>query len=193
MGVFAFVPGIARATVGVDVDDLSLPTPASDQTVFLEAFFTEVPPLADENLAGFNLRATLSGPGVSASGVRFAPPATTTTVHTWVFTGGGSMQDFGSDFDSLRSDGLPTSGDVDIDNNEGIARMAVVIPAGTAPGTYTVNLAADTEFTTTFFDNLGNDIAISSFQNGTITVTPEPAAFALIAGAAGLLGLRRRR
>jgi hypothetical protein len=111
------------------------------------------------------------------------------------------LTDFGSDATSFAaSSNEPNDASaVDVTDGGGVARIPLVIPAGTAPGTYSIKIddKDPDEFGFTSFgsaDPANRNIAFTS-QDGVLTVTPmpEPAALGLFSVAAlGLLARRRK-
>lgn len=194
IGVGSVTSGTAEAALTLNVDDITLQSPATDFTGFLEVYFTETTPSADENLASINFRADLTGTtSPSGTGVRFGVPPTTAngglkpTVHTWVFPSTVAFTPApATDFDTIRAAANLDEGGTNIDNNEGVARIPIVIPANTPAGEYIINVS-----TSTFFDSNAEPIEFLS-DVGTITIVPEPAA-GVAAVVGGLLMLTRRR
>lgn len=203
----ALAPGVASAALTLNLPSVNITeVPTTTQTLQVEAFFTETPPVVDERLAGFAVRVEVIGGTANGVHIQTAKPSRlqlTPTDHPYVLNGGTTNADTGEPaparpeipanddaytVNSITLAGLTDSGkEQNIDDNEGVVRFAVIIEAGTV-GAFPMNF--DT-LVTSFADADGAPIPVA-LANGLITITPEPASLGLLA-LGGLLGLRRRR
>ncbi|HEY7120746.1 MAG TPA: PEP-CTERM sorting domain-containing protein [Tepidisphaeraceae bacterium] len=208
LSLAASVPASAAIKVVVDSPTITQPT-GSDLTTYVDVYFNETAPTQDEKMNTLLLSAYLTGPNVGASGVHFGAfdaNAQTPASNPRAFVlGTQKLYDAGTDATHYNAgaDSAPgTTGDVT--DGIGLARIPLVIPAGTAPGTYQIKIddgdPGENGFTS--FGSAdeatfpGAAIPFTS-QDGTVTisgaVTPEPATLGLFGIAAvGFLARRRR-
>jgi hypothetical protein len=185
-------PSIASAALTLTVPEVS--ARPGDSGV-LEIFFTETGTPTDENLSVYSLGIDL----LNANGVSFgpAPRVNVPTDRRFVFAdvAGATLEDLGSDADSIRSfASLPLSvlEGVNIGpNNPGVLRIPFTVPVGTAPGLRPVVINTTEIAATDFVDEVG-ELILFTPDNGFIDVVPEPTALGLL-GIGGVLFLRRRR
>ena len=198
----------ASAALKLIVDNSSVQQPTTDVTQYVDAYFNETA-VDSEQMTGMFFVAYLKGPNVSANGVHFggfdATLAQPSSAHPFIFPG-QAIQNFGSDALSFKVGAdSPSSGPVNVTDGQGVVRIPIVIPAGTAPGAYTIaidddpNTPGESGFTTFgSADPRFADTAVYPFtsQDGTLTITPgvpEPATLGLFSVAAvGLLARRRK-
>jgi hypothetical protein len=155
----------AYAALTLRVDTIMLPgPPAGPFSGAIEIFFQETAPLANEQLQGYNIRAVLNNNG---TGVAFTPPAVSPTAHPWVLPAGSSALDFTSTATVLQF-GADATAAQNVDNNEGVVRIGIQIPAGTPAGNYPITIDTSNG-ATTFANAAGTEIAFS-IQNGGITI-----------------------
>jgi hypothetical protein len=199
----------ASAAIKLIVDNASVEQPKdSAVTKFVDVYFDESAPIQNEKMNSVLLYFYLDGPGTGASGVHFAPfdAAADTPAgnpHAFVFPG-VQLVDLGSTDTAFALNAQSTSNATaaDVVPGTGVARLPIVIPAGTPVGTYTIKVddkdPGELGFTsfgsadeTTF---PGANVPFTS-QDGVLTVTgvPEPATLGLFSIAAvGLLARRRK-
>ena len=166
-------PPAASAALKLTVESVTLDeSPKSTFIQPIEVFFQETAPVVNENLASYSVRAVLGNGG---TGVAFVPPGATPTGHPWVFPAGTTFTDFQSSATVVQVAADADAG-VNVDNNEGVLRIAVRIPAGTPAGTYpiTIDTTGDAGLSpTTFVNTSANPIGFT-VQNGGITIGGAP-------------------
>jgi hypothetical protein len=200
----------ASAAIKLIVDNASVDQPSgSAVTQFVDVYFDESAPVQNEKMNAILLYAYLD-PSAVAAGVHFAPfdaaaDTPSGNPHPFVFPG-VQLVDLGSSDSAFAVNAQSTSNATaaDVVPGTGIARLPIVIPAGTPVGTYAIKIddkdPGELGFTsfgsadeTTF---PGANIPFTS-QDGVLTVTgtnvPEPATLGLFSVAAvGLLARRRK-
>ena len=179
-----------------------MPSPATDQTIRVEVFGNDVTS-EDEHLNAYTI--AVQGAGSSggkafgdATGVRFVVPAGSfgtagrPTAHPYVFKNLDTIppiENFSSTTSKLQfaSTAVEQTDEANItDTLNGFIAMPILIPAGKAPGVYTLTVV------TTSLAGNGAPIVSTPGVPATITITPEPASLGLVV-IGGLFALRRRR
>jgi hypothetical protein len=207
--VSLLVSNPASAALKLIVDSPTVEQPTADITQYVDVYFHETAPMDDEQMNGMFVVAYLKGTGVGATGVHFASfdavAAQPSAAHPFIFPG-QAISNFGSDATNFKVGAdSPSSGAVNVTDGQGVVRLPLIIPAGTAPGTYAIaidddpNTPGEAGFTTFGSNDIASfpDTAAYPFtsQDGVLTVTPvpEPAALGLFSVAAlGLLARRRK-
>src|SRR3712207_1998535 len=92
----AIAAGPAPAALIVTVEDFVVAPSPVDQTEFIEVFFQEDHPAADEQLIAYSIKLDFVG-AATPTGPRFVSPPLTPTDHPYVFPS-GSPTDFDSTF-----------------------------------------------------------------------------------------------
>ena len=181
---------VASAALLLRVEDVFLAAPPVSEVVReVEVYFTETGPPENENLASYFLTVRLDN---GSSSIVMVPPAMKPTVHPWVLPASTGATEFGSDAEAIRFATDPAEGQ-NIDNNEGVLKFSVRIPAGTPLGVYPMTIDGPS---TTFTNSTGNDI-LFPVDNGAVMIggVPEPASLAVLGLGGGLMmmmGTRRR-
>jgi hypothetical protein len=174
----------ARAALTLNVESIVL---APGETGFVEIFFNELPPAANENLVAYSVGLDLIGP----PGVTFgpAPLLREPTEHTFVFAPGTPIDDTGSGPTRIRSSAAILTAPENIVDGEGVLRVPITMARDAPPGIRQIvfNLTGGL---TEFSDDIGNVIEFVPV-NGRIGI-PEPSG-ACLAASVGLLALARRR
>jgi len=181
-----FAPSIASAALQLNIESIEL---RPGDTGFIEVFFRETAPAANENLVAYAVGLDLPA---NPRGVSFAPAPLLreTTAHPFVFAPGTPIDDTGSSASRIRSSAAILTAPENIVDNEGVLRVPISVAQGAAPGVIPIvfNLTGGL---TEFSDDIGNVIEFVPV-NGAVTIVPEPAALGLL-GIGGVLFLRRRR
>jgi len=205
--VSLLVSNPASAALKLIVDSPTVQQSSSDVTQYVDAFFNETA-VDNEQMTGMFFVAYLKGPNVGPTGVHFgafdAAASQPSAAHPFIFPG-QAISNFGSDALNYKVGAdAPSSGAVNVTDGQGVVRLPIVIPAGTAPGAYSIaidddpNTPGEAGFTTFGTqDPRFADTAVYPFtsQDGVLTVTavPEPATLGLFSIAAvGLLARRRK-
>jgi hypothetical protein len=200
----------ASAAIKLIVDNASVQQPVgSAVTQFVDVYFDESAPIQNEKMNNILLYLYMSGPGTGGSGVHIgtfdgAADTPSGNPHPFVFPG-VQLVDFGSSdtvFAAGASSSNNTTAVADVVPGSGVARIPIVIPAGTPVGNYSIKVDDKDpgELGFTSFGSAdestfpGASIPFTS-QDGVLTVTPapEPAALGLFAVAGVGCLLRRRR
>ena len=183
----AIGPSAASAALILNVEDIVVPTnPPAEVVREVEVFFTESAPAENENLFGYNIRINLDNKG---TGIALVPPGMQPTAHPWVLPAGSSFTDFNSNAATIRV-AADANAAQNIDNNEGVVKFSVRVPAGTPDGEYPLTVV---ESETSFANDQGNAILFPINSGAVFVGIPEPTTFGLVALGGGLLALRRRR
>jgi hypothetical protein len=187
--------GSASADLIVSAQVVSAPVGSTGNTLEVDLANTGG---AAVNLAGFSF-----GLSVTDADISFTNVDINTTLLAYIFAGHSL---FGPDISTTP----PPSGQVVIaSDNYDVANSGIVLASGATVGlgrvlfdvsssaSPTTALVTVTSFpTTSLSDFQGNDVRITTFQNGSITISPvpEPSTLYLTAlGGVALLGIARRR
>lgn len=208
--VSLIVSNPASAAIKLIVDNASVPQPTGAAvTKYVDVYFDESAPIQNEKMNAILLYLYMSGAGTGGSGVHIGPfDAAASTPsgnpHPFAFPG-QQLVDLGSSdtvFAANAQSSNNTTGVADVVPGMGVARIPIVIPAGTPLGTYAIKIDDKDpgELGFTSFGSAdeatfpGANIPFTS-QDGVLTVTaaPEPAALGLFSVAGIGCLLRRRR
>jgi hypothetical protein len=183
-----FAPSIASAALTLNIERIEL---RPGDTGFIEVFFTESAPAANENLVAYAVGLDLpTNPGNAVS-FGPAPLLRETTAHPFVFAPGTPIDDTGSNASRIRSSAAILTAPENIVDNEGVLRVPVTAAMSAVPGSVIPVVFNLTGGLTEFSDDIGGVIEFVPV-NGQVTIVPEPAALGLL-GIGGVLFLRRRR
>ena len=179
-------PALASAAITVNVGSATLPISTGIQSFALDVTFTN--DSASQPLIGHDtaLQITTFGTGLSITGVGTGVNKPTSPV----LSGDPSFSTSGSLY--LISEVQQSAGS--IDDGDGLFRILLQAAPGTS-GTFQINFFQDesSPFDTKLYSNANlNEVPGVTFNGGTVSFVPEPAALSVIVCALPLFARRRR-